>query len=393
MANDFTPDLMRGKTRADVRAQTKAGDRVYDLRQLQNTRTQFNDKSQYNIVNASYPIDLLSNTKGGSSNSPNVGSTEYGGNYVVFYINVSDSSKIIRNQDSIYSDRVVEDWTPRDKTRLAGQNITKGQAEVGSTVEAAVVSGALTNFDYKKAAGLTATNFIGVEAIGTQSPKFSKQMKRLSTAIALHTPNNLVARYSANYDDVNTSAFQMAMRGGEDLARAVTQGFKNGNIDSEVSDDVKTIGAAIALNTVAGKDSISAITGIAVNPKREQVFRGVDFRTWSFDYQFFPRSQQEYQNIENIIYLFKLHMHPEYKDANNFLYLYPSEFDIVHYTGTDENLHLPRHTSCVLTDFTVNYAPQSQFTAFEGGVPTQINIQMTFKELVQMSKERIQEGY
>ena len=91
--------------------------------------------------------------------------------------------------------------------------------------------------------------------------------------------------------------------------------------------------------------------------------------------------------------MFKLHMQPEYKDANNFLYIYPSEFDIVHYNGLDENLHLPRHTSCVLTDLSINYAPQSQFTSFEGGIPSQINISMTFKELVQMSKERIQEGF
>ena len=86
-------------------------------------------------------------------------------------------------------------------------------------------------------------------------------------------------------------------------------------------------------------------------------------------------------------------MHPEYKDTNGFVYLYPSEFDIVHYNGVDENFNLPRHTSCALTELTVNYSPQAQFTSFEGGIPTQINVSLSFKELSQLSKERIQEGF
>lgn len=384
----YYPAYMKGKTEADY---NKSGDKLYDLKQMGAQRTSFSENNQYRVDNLSYPIDLLSaNT---DEKYKRTGSTEYGNNYVVFYINVDSSSKLLKDQDETRGNNLtVADWTPTDKTRLAGQNITKGQAETGSAIEGAIAGGAIKG-DLKGAAVGAAGGFIGTEIIGTQTASFSKQMKRLQAAIALHTPNNLSARYSANYEEVGTSAFQMAMRGGEDIARAVEGGVKDGNVSDDVTDDMKAIGAAISLNTIGGKDAISAITGLAVNPKKEQIFRGVDFRTWQFDYQFFPRSKQEYQNVQNIIYMFKLHMHPEYKDANNFLYIYPSEFDIVHYNGVDENFNLPRHTSCVLTDLTINYAPQSQFTAFDGGIPTQINIQMTFKELVQMSKERIMEGY
>ena len=85
-------------------------------------------------------------------------------------------------------------------------------------------------------------------------------------------------------------------------------------------------------------------------------------------------------------------MHPEYKDSNNFLFLYPSEFDIEYYHGGEENLNIHRHTSCVLTELNVNYTPNGNFSTFVGGRPTQINVSMTFKELTILTKELIQQG-
>ena len=131
-------------------------------------------------------------------------------------------------------------------------------------------------------------------------------------------------------------------------------------------------------------------TGLAANPKKEQAFKNVDFRTFSFDYQFAPKSATEAENVLNIIRSFKYHMHPEFKDTTGFLYIYPSEFDIVYYKGTQENLNIHRHTSCVLTEMNVNYTPNGIFSTFANGMPTQINITLTFKELMLLSKELIE---
>ena len=83
-------------------------------------------------------------------------------------------------------------------------------------------------------------------------------------------------------------------------------------------------------------------------------------------------------------------MHPEFKSSDAFLYIYPSEFDIVYYKGSMENLSIHRHTSCVLTELNVNYTPNGVFTTFPNGMPTQINMTMTFKELMLLSKETIE---
>ena len=85
-------------------------------------------------------------------------------------------------------------------------------------------------------------------------------------------------------------------------------------------------------------------------------------------------------------------MHPEFKDGNNFVYIYPSEFDVYYYQGGQENLTIHRHTSCVLTEMNINYTPNGVFTTFSNGMPTQINVQMTFRELALLTKDKIKDG-
>jgi hypothetical protein len=55
-------------------------------------------------------------------------------------------------------------------------------------------------------------------------------------------------------------------------------------------------------------------------------------------------------------------------------------------------MNVKRQTTSVLTDMIVNYSPNGQFTAFANGMPTQINITLTFKELAVLTKETIQDG-
>ena len=138
---------------------------------------------------------------------------------------------------------------------------------------------------------------------------------------------------------------------------------------------------------------MSAKTGLAPNPKKEMLFKTVDFRTFSFDYVFAPRDETEANNVMQIIKTLKFHMHPEYKDNNSFLYLYPSEFDVQYYTNDGINRYIHQHTSCVLTEFSVNYTPNGSFTTFANGMPTHISVTMTFQELVAPTKETIGAPY
>ena len=138
------------------------------------------------------------------------------------------------------------------------------------------------------------------------------------------------------------------------------------------------------------QDKVALITGGSRGIGAALVARFVEHGAHvAFTYR---SSAAEAENVMRIIYEFKYHMHPEFKDANNFVYIYPSEFDIFYYQNGVENKHIHRHTSCVLTEMSVNYTPNGTFTTFENGMPTQINVQMSFRELALLTKDKVKDG-
>jgi hypothetical protein len=353
--------------------------------------------TKYSVERHSYPRDLIDSTG------------QYGGNYVIFYINVQVDSKLAQPNSGV---EFVEDLTPRDRGDLIAQNLTTGKllaANAGLNFGAAAIAnkaGGDNLFTSKRPAGGGGTRItgatkvaglstIGAGAVAANAVTASRAQRRLKTAIALHVPNQLQIRYGMQYGEQDTFALAAAaatLNQGEEIAKALNQGNGRTQAAKDSASLAAAIGANAALSKGPFKDANSAATGLAANPKKEQIFGGVDFRTFSLEYQFFPRDSIEAENVKQIIYQFKYHMHPEFKDANNFLYIYPSEFDIFYYQNGKENLNIHRHTSCVLTEMSINYTPNGTFNTFEDGMPTQINVQMTFRELALLTKDKIQDG-
>lgn len=353
------------------------------------------DRKKYNVDNYQYPSDLMGLTSDGDSGAQAL----YGGNYVIFYINVNNESRMIENSE-------VETVNIGDNERvakqLAGRQYT--QEQVG-LAQVATGAGLGTLIGQGGGGGLAGGVIAGVGtaavAVNTKNSTFSRPQKRLKAAIALHVPNQLSIRYGAGWSDEETFAMQALINGGKEAARAMEEAGKalaNGKTEEAKSaiigggKSISSIVANVALSKGPNAGAMSAMTGLAPNPMKEQVFKGVDFRTFTMEYQFAPRSIEESNNVYNIIQAFKYHMHPEFKDTNNFLYLYPSEFDIEYHHNGQENLNIHRHTSCVLTELNVNYTPNGNFSTFREGRPTQINVSMTFKELTVLTKELVAQG-
>lgn len=344
------------------------------------------ESGKYNVKGLSYPEDLMS--------SPN-----YNNSRVIFYINTSVDSRIFKTGSQVATVEGVQ----RDmRSQLLGEKITTAQA-AGAAVATGAVAGTAVGQALNLKGGQAAVvgglvGGAGTAAIANSAnnaevpegqkkePTFSRPQKRLKAAIALYIPNQLSARYSAGWGEEDTAAFSMLTKVGGEIGKTLT-----GNADIKRTGGLAgDIIGALAINAAPmGKEQALA-AGLAANPKKEQAFKNVDFRTFTFEYQFAPRSETEALNVQNIIRAFKYHMHPEFTTSNAFLYIYPSEFDIVYYQGAEENLNIHRHTSCVLTEMNVNYTPNGVFTTFKNGMPTQINITLTFKELMLLSKETIE---
>ena len=345
------------------------------------------DINKYNVDGLSYPDDLMT-------------SNNYGYNRVVFYINVSVDSRVIRGGGV----QIVEGVTSELRSSLIGQKVTGAQAAfamgaggaaAGSAIGGALAGGAAGAGGVAGAAlGIAGAAVLGFNANDGEStpqgaekePTFTRPQKRLRSAIALYIPNQLSTRYSAQWSEEDTAMFSAIAKGGQEIGRAMegdVSAKRTGGLVGEVL-------ASAAISAAPGGQTAGILTGLAANPKKEQAFRNVDFRTFTFEYQFAPKDEAEAQNVLNIVRAFKYHMHPEFKSEDAFLYVYPSEFDIAYYHGDKENLNIHRHTSCVLTEMNVNYTPNGVFTTFPNGMPTQISMTLTFKELMLLSKETIE---
>jgi hypothetical protein len=343
----------------------KIGPRYYD-----------ENMAKYNMASHMYPNDLMSES--------------YAGNYAVFYINVSDESKLFTPEETVELDPNIE---KRNRSKFIGGSINTAGVVAAS---AAVNIGSGMSAGAGKAVATEAAPTIGLGFAAQQAPKSYRLQRRLRNAIALHIPNQLSVRYGTQWGEEDTAAVQAVYDAGSSAFAAASQ--EKGGL-------AKLAGAAGAVGGVGAEamanygltkannaGAVSAAMGIAANPKKEQTFKGVDFRKFTFDYQFYPRSAAEARNVLNIIETFKLHMHPEFKSELNYIWIYPSEFDIIYYSNHAENMNLHRHTSCILEELSVNYTPNGVYSTFENGMPTQINISMSFKELQILSKETIKEG-
>jgi len=388
--NDTT--LRTSLNSASLNSQTTQDNPANDVKPAPARRPASQLGGSFNLSGYSYPEDLT-------------GNPAYGGNYVVFYISVHEDSYLAT------PDRVSEvPLGGRIKDNGAG-DLSEGSVNTivaGTAVGVATGTGALSSVISKAVGkemsglGKLAVDTVGGATLAGVAIKSlggtKKETRTLKNAIALYIPNDLQIKYGVQWGETDTAGLVALGSGLDALGGAVADAL---SLNGQAAIDKLSSGLGGAASYITSKalqtpgvgGLLSKTSGIAANPKKEQIFQSVDFRTFSFTYQFFPRSKSESDAVHEIIRQFKLHMHPEYKDANRFLYVYPSEFDIRYYNNGVENLNIHRHTSCVLTDMNVMYTPQGVYTAFEGGAPSQINVTLTFRELAQLSKETIEDGY
>lgn len=331
--------------------------------------------TRYNVDTHVYPEDLLSENN------------NYGGHRVVFYINIQEASKL-SDTNQAYTKKEAADLNIQlasgsDLQSLAEKNpnATKLLQGVSLTAGGAVLKKVAGVSKLSKGATVAAN--AGVIA-STTLANIKYGRRRLKTAITLHMPQAVSSSFRMQYDADTTKlvgGVLSAYENSPEMKKALTEAGQ-ASIGSLVGDVIKTL----ELQAPFGAGFQRAY-GITPNPRKEQVFQGVNFRTFSFDYQFFPRSASEAESVMRIINLFKLHMHPEYTSEAKFNFVYPSEFEIHYFMGNKENKNLEKVMSCILTDMTINYSPQGVFNTFENGIPSQINVQMQFTELGIMTKE------
>jgi len=350
--------------------------------------------SVYRTKQFMYPTDLL-------SVDPN--KNEYGGQYMMIYVNVTQDSTFNRADEQFSA---IPNISKRVGKELSGLSVlgNKNLDAKGITAAIALAGGLAGGAGGAIAAGAgagLAGAAVGASLAGALGialgGNFSKPKKRLLTAIALHVPNNIAVNYGVNYGEADAALADLAIRGvnvGADTLKSLIT--SPGGAGKEIFKNIETsgVGGGIlgqGLNTLGDTGKIiGKLAGVATNPKKEQIFEGVPFRSFSYTYDFYPRSEEESENVKRILDELKYHMHPNFKDDAGFLFQYPAEFDIFFMHRGQENKFIHKHRSAVLESMSVNYAPNGQFSSFPNGSPTSYQATMNFKEVSIITKEALE---
>lgn len=333
---------------------------------------------KYGLDNMRYPSDLASSDKN---------------HYIQF--------TIFTQRKTQYIEPVVGTSTPIDGT-LSTQEPRNQTAKLGAIAVGALggivegVSGFIAGVAYGedgKAVTKSLVNSITTEAkdIVRASGGSLRATQQISTTISLYMPDTVVFDDHQGYSDIQS--------GGELLT---TLAAASGSVVDYALGN-QTAGGAIKnltpfiLGALANKGGgfaktlFSAATGVVVNPMLELIYSSPSFRTFRFDFMFYPRSTKEGEEVQKIIETLRFHQAPEVaQGSNGFFMVPPSEFGIKFYNDGRENPNIPTIAQCVMDSLSVDYAPQG-FSAYETlskggpakggkGMPVAIRVSMQFKE-------------
>ena len=322
------------------------------------------------------------------------------GHYMVFYVNVQDRSKYAygTSGNAVRYDAELEDEFYVDKPKDIGTKSYANRLKVARNK----ITGTnrATDKTLLSDPGRNSARLQGLSSV-------RKTTTRITDSIALYLPPNVADSTSAQYEDTPTGILGVAAT---DIVRGVKAfneddfeliGSLGGKALKETFQEIlKNLGGG-AVEALTGNEGAiplaNKVFGRADNPFVEVFFNTMNIRTFTYNFNFAPRNEEETMEIQQIIQLFRFHMAPDLQEVNSRYLTLPSEFDIHYmYKANDgqsyENDYYGRIGTCVLENVTTNYTPNG-VKSFADGAPTQITMSLTFRETEVLTKEKINAGY
>ena len=372
---------------------------------LKDTPTSLLDVDPTAFASYSYPRDVTNNVQNG--------------HYMLFYINVQNRSKFeYQNPEGGKLTTVTK--VSKKKWKAGGGKVIGKDVRTGANITEGTYYNEVKDVKgehkgeveyYRKRAGAPSVsqfedgsrNRNNRGGIAGKAPTTT----RISDSVAIYLPPNVQDSLGATYNDTETGMLGFAAAAGLDFSNAV--GAKDyeaaanalvGGAAGVLTEGAKKAGAALA-ETLAGAEGaagmVNRVFGQADNPYVEVLFQAMEVRTFTYNFTFAPRSEEETKDVQEIIQLFRFHMVPELQGGQSRFLTLPSEFDIHYmYIGKDgtntENEYYNKIATCVCTNVTVDYTP-GKVSSFTDGAPTQITMALTFKETETLTKDKVNAGY
>ena len=234
--------------------------------------------------------------------------------------------------------------------------------------------------------------------------------KRLASSICMYMPATVSAQQQSKYGEVEIGAAVAT-------ALAAYKGYQEGtgffgtmesvfeNASPTIKENLKEAGKkALDIAAPGAKAAIDIARGKVTNNRMEMVFEGVSRRSFSFSFKMMPKSEAEAIAVDKIVNMFRFYMAPSFDGAatQSRTFIVPATFDIEYYYNPGKrNKFLIRISTCVLESCNVTYGgertqffrPTSGGVHGDGAPPVETSIELSFKELEVITREKIAEGF
>jgi len=376
-------------------------------------------KNEFKTTTLRYPLDVGNYDKG---------------HYMVFYVRQQKNTKFKREP---LNDDLINSGSGIAKGGISPQNALN---DIQNSV-ANEINGALNKFTNSITSGINQiTQSVGLGSIsnpfgqssisfgGNSSASqavfdnklkaitggglnFLRTTKLTSDAIALYMPDTLLYSHSQTYDQLSLGGEllgQIAAAGSSAIEKAIESGDAKsvGGILKGAAEGGMAAGKSAALYAGSqisasvggqtGQAAFAALAGAVTNPMLEMIYRSPNFRTFQFDFMFYPRDEKEAFEVQRIVERFRFHQAPELLEGSRGFLVPPSEFDIRFYYGGNLNPNIPSIATCILTTIDLNYAPNG-FATYEvpgengpklgrTGMPVAMQMTLQFQEVTYLTK-------
>jgi hypothetical protein len=206
------------------------------------------------------------------------------------------------------------------------------------------------------------------------------------------------------YDDVKLA------RLGTGVIGAVTRMIPGGDLLAGAAG--KALGMGLGAARVAGYGTI--------NPKVDVLYGNSELRQFQFSFFMAPQSAKENDDLHTIVRLLRKFSAPEIVSTeinvpfgggsffggtsgqgsqlqSGLWFKPPAEFDVSFYSIQDgraaANQYLPKIGRCVLNRVILNFTQQGDFSTFKDGAPTNLQLDLFFREMRIISQADIDNGY
>lgn len=270
------------------------------------------------------------------------------------------------------SDEVMKSRTKNREERAKVLNGAMNRA--GGTPSNAVMIKYPENFLNDKGEPAEMVNYIHFRS--KQRPESIREPNDLVYDIFLYIPDNLNDTLQVEYEEAEKGM----------LESVVGSMFTDNNEFGMSKEEFKRI----MIEAAPGGAVLKQAAGKVVNPMKFQLLKGVNFRTYSYDFILRPKNTQEADSIRQMVHAFRHSSLPGVTGPNDRIYTFPNEWAIRFHGPFKNYIDYPLISVCTGVD--VDFTGGQSFQAMIDGAPTAISLKLAFTESSTLNRKKYEEG-